>query len=224
MQTGTGAFEAQHVVLNLTHWDAAKLVAPGLARPLEREVRRHPDAWAACTLYLGVEDVFGDAAPYHQVLLDAPMRSSGGQAVFVTLSRRDDRLAAPEGQRAVTMSCHTPAREWEALSDAEHDERKGLVADELLGALARAFPAVRTAHKPVVMPGTPRTWASFTGRHGGRVGGLPFRFSTLARGYPSGALGVPGLARVGDTVFPGQSVPACAWGARRVVTRLLDPR
>jgi phytoene dehydrogenase-like protein len=183
-----GAFEARHVVLNLTHWDAARLVTPDLAGAFEREVRRHPDAWAACTLYLGVEDVFGpDVAPYHQVLLERPLPTSKADAVFVTLSRPDDRLAAPEGFRAVTLSCHTPARAWERLTDAEHHAWKGRVADELLGALAQAFPAVRTAAKPVVMPGTPRTWASFTGRAGGRVGGLPFSFATLRRGYPSGA-------------------------------------
>jgi phytoene dehydrogenase-like protein len=53
------------------------------------------------------------------------------------------------------------------------------------------------------------------------VGGLPFSYDSLLQGYPSGLTPVPGLARVGDTVFPGQSVPACAWGARRVVKALL---
>jgi phytoene dehydrogenase-like protein len=119
------------------------------------------------------------------------------------------------------MSCHAPARAWEGLSDAEHAERKAKVSEEFLGALAVAFPRVASAEKRVVMPGTPRTWEGFTGRWGGRVGGLPFDFATLRRGYPTGRTSVPGLGRVGDTVFPGQSVPACAWGARRVVQELL---
>ncbi len=219
------ALDAQNVVLNVTHWDAAAVLDGALQDTFAGTVGRHPDSWAACTLYLGVRDVFDDdAAPYHQVLLERPMPASKGHSVFVTLSKRGDRLAAPDGWRAVTMSCHTPAREWEALEDVAHQHRKGLVAEEFVAALATVFPAVAPAEKAVVMPGTPRTWASFTGRRGGRVGGLPFSFSTLSRGYPTGASGVPGLVRVGDTVFPGQSVPACAWGARRVVKDLLERR
>ncbi len=222
VETKSGPLDAQRLVLNLTHWDAQRLAHPSLQPAFAGTTRRHPDAWAACTLYLGVEDVFGDdAAPYHQVVLDQPLPVSGGHSLFVTLSRRDDRSMAPEGFRAVTMSCHAPARAWEGLSDAEHAERKAKVSEEFLGALAVAFPRVASAEKRVVMPGTPRTWEGFTGRWGGRVGGLPFDFATLRRGYPTGRTSVPGLARVGDTVFPGQSVPACAWGARRVVQELL---
>lgn len=221
-ETTSGSLEAERAVLNLTHWDAQRLVSKELAPAFDGTVRRHRDAWAASTLYLGVRDVFdGDEAPYQQVILESPMPVSKGHAVFVTLSRRDDRLAAPDGFRAITMSCHTPAAEWEGLDDAAHAERKARVGEELLAALGSVFPSVVTAEKPVVMAGTPRTWASFTGRHGGRVGGLPFDFATLARGYPTGFTRVPGLVRVGDTIFPGQSVPACAWGARRVIARLI---
>ncbi len=221
VDTPSGGFDAQHLVLNLTHWDAQRLASPELAPVFAGTIKRHPDAWATCTQYLGIEDVFGpDAAPYHQVLLEQPLPVSGGHSVFVTLSRPDDRSMAPAGFRAVTMSCHAPARDWEGLSDAEHADRKAKVSEELLGALAVAFPAVQGASKPVVMPGTPKTWEGFTGRKGGRVGGLAFDYATLRRGYPTGRTGVAGLVRVGDTVFPGQSVPACAWGARRVISEL----
>lgn len=222
VETARGAFRAERLVLNLTHWDAQRLAAPELAGAFAGTVRRHPDAWATCTLYLGVEDVFpADATPYHQVMLEAPLPVTGARAAFVTLSKPEDRTMAPAGFRAVTMSVHTPARAWDGLDDAQHAERKAQVAEELLGALTRAFPRVKTAQRPVVMPGTPRTWLGFTGRSAGRVGGLPFDFATLRRGYPTGRTSVPGLVRVGDTVFPGQSVPACAWGARRVVGELL---
>ncbi len=220
--TDGGAVEADRVVMNLTHWDAQRLVEPALAPAFAGTARRHPEAWAACTLYLGVRDVFApDAAPYFQLVLDAPLPVSGAHGLFVTLSRVDDRAMAPEGFRAVTVSCHVPARAWEGLTDEVHAERRQRVADELLTCLAAHFPGLAAAEKRVVLPGTPRTWEAFTGRAGGRVGGLPFDFRTLRAGYPTGRTGVPGLWRVGDTVFPGQSVPACAWGARRVVAELL---
>jgi len=221
VQTSSGALEGEQLVLNLTHWDAQRLASDELKREFAGTVRRHPDAWATFTLYLGVQDVFGpDVAPYHQVVCE-PLPASGAHSLFVTLGRADDRTMAPEGFRAVTVSCHTPARAWEGLSDEAHAEKKAKATEELMRELERVFPALAGAEKRVVMPGTPRTWEGFTGRQGGRVGGLPFDFATLRRGFPTGRTSVPGLVRVGDTVFPGQSVPACAWGARRVVTELL---
>jgi phytoene dehydrogenase-like protein len=221
--TAAGPVEADRALLNLTHWDAQRLVEPALEAAFTGTVRRHPDAWAACTLHLGVRDVFApDAAPYFQLVLDAPLPVTGAHALFVTLGRADDRTVAPEGFRAVTVSCHVPARDWEPLDDAAHAERKARVGEELVTCLAAHFPGLGAAEKPVVLPGTPRTWQGFTGRRGGRVGGLPFDWRTLRAGYPTGRTSVPGLWRVGDTVFPGQSVPACAWGARRVVREVLS--
>jgi len=219
------AYEADAVVLNLTHWDAARLVVePSVRAQLERTAIRHPDAWSACSLYLGVKDVFEDGPPYHQLLLERPLPSTGAHSLFVTVTPRDDG-AAPEGYRAVTVSCHTRAAPWFTLSDAEHVVAKGQVGEEILAVLAEHFPGLREAPKPVVSPGTPRTWQAFTGRMQGRVGGLPFTFETLRQGYPSGKTRAPTLVRVGDTTLPGQSVLAVAWGARRTalaLTRILS--
>lgn len=202
-----GEHQSERLVLNLTHWDAHRLASDDLKRAFAGTVKRHRDAWATCTLYLGVEDVFGDdVAPYHQLVVDQPLKGIGAQSTFATLG------AGPKGFRAVTMSTH-------ARSDLNVD--KNVISETLIDALSTMFPAVRDAAKPVVMPGTPNTWQSFTGRSGGRVGGLPFDFATIAKGFPSGRTNVDRLVRVGDTVFPGQSVPACAWGARRVVGELL---
>ncbi|MGV3621046.1 MAG: phytoene desaturase family protein [Archangium sp.] len=203
----TGQHEAENLVLNLTHWDAHRLASDELKSEFAGTVKRHRDAWATCTLYLGVEDVFGDdVAPYHQLVVDEPLRGIGAHSTFATLS------PGPAGFRAVTMSTH-------ARSDVNVD--KNVVSEVLIDALTTMFPAVKEAQKPVVMPGTPTTWQNFTGRTGGRVGGLPFDFATIRNGFPSGRTGMRGLVRVGDTVFPGQSVPACAWGARRVISELV---
>lgn len=225
VQTPTGAWASERLVLNLTHWDALRLASDELKPGFEATVRRHPDAWATFTLYLGVRDVFGEAlAPYQQVVCERPLAVSGARSLFVTLGRADDRSMAPEGFRAVTVSCHVPARAWEGVGDEAHAEKKAAVTAELLEALAAVFPTLAGAEKRVVMAGTPRTWEGFTGRWGGRVGGLAFDWGTLRRGFPTGRTSVPGLVRVGDTIFPGQSVPACAWGARRVVNELLARR
>ena len=54
VETPSGAFDAEHLVLNLTHWDAQRLASPELTAAFAGTVKRHPEAWGACTLHLGV--------------------------------------------------------------------------------------------------------------------------------------------------------------------------
>jgi phytoene dehydrogenase-like protein len=152
-------------------------------------------------------------------VLERAMPTSGARSLFVTLQPKDG-ASAPEGFRAVTVSCHTRPGPWFRLSDAEHAEAKAKVAEEILSALEATFPGLRGAERPVASAATPKTWQSFTGRAQGRVGGLPFTFDTLRRGYPTGRTREPTLVRVGDTTLPGQSVLAVAWGARRTALEL----
>jgi phytoene dehydrogenase-like protein len=219
VHTAAGAYDADAVVLDLTHWDAARIVKGDAARSFEREATRHPAAWGACCLYLGVRDV-EDASPYTQVLLDRPLATTSARSVFVTTSARGDAAFAPDGWRSITASCHAPTSAWDAMDNDAHAAAKAAIAEELLAALATRWPRLASAEKAVTMSATPRTWASFTGRASGRVGGLPFTFRTMRRGYPGGLAGPRTLVRVGDTVFPGQSVVAVAWGARRVALAL----
>ena len=215
--TDDGHFDADAVVLDLTHWDAERIVQGAAKATFTRERGRHPSAWGACCIYLGVEDVLGnDARPYTQIVLPEPLPSTRAGSVFATVSPANDASFAPHGYRAITASCHTRVEAWETLSTAGHDERKAQVKSDMLGALTARWPALRDAQTKVAMVATPRTWTTFTGRELGRVGGLPFTRSTLVRGYPTGSTGSRTLVRVGDTVFPGQSVAAVAWGARRV--------
>jgi phytoene dehydrogenase-like protein len=108
------------------------------------------------------------------------------------------------------------------MDDAAHAAFKQRVERAIHGALHHTFPALAGAREHRALAATPRTWAKFTGRAHGRVGGLPFTFGTLARRYPSGLTRSPRLVRVGDTVFPGQSVVAVATGARRVARVLAE--
>jgi phytoene dehydrogenase-like protein len=216
-------FDAEAVVLDLTHWDAARLCAGEPGAFFGRAARRHAEGWATCTLYAGVRDVFDEnERVYHQIVPAGPLPTSGAHSAFVTVAPRSDPTLAPPGARAITVSCHTRAEAWFALGEAELARAKEALERELWAAVVRALPALEGVEPAVRTTATPRTWLSFTGRSLGRVGGLPLTRATLARGYPTGLTPFAGLARVGDTVFPGQSVVAVAWGARRVTARLVE--
>ncbi len=220
---GGASFDADAVVLNLTHWDAARLCSGPAGAYFARSAKRHAEGWGTCTLYAGVPDRFDvGAKTYHQIVLPAPLPSSGAHSIFATLSPRSDPTLAPPGHRSITVSCHARAEAWFALGEADLARQKDALERELWAALCGALPALEGVEPAASMVATPRTWRSFTGRSLGRVGGLPLTRATLVRGYPSGLTPFAGLVRVGDTVFPGQSVVAVAWGARRVAARLLE--
>jgi phytoene dehydrogenase-like protein len=70
-----------------------------------------------------------------------------------------------------------------------------------------------------VLPASPRTFERFTGRPEGLVGGVPRRAGAgqyLRFGNPEL---LPGLALVGDSVFPGQSTLAAALGGWKAAER-----
>jgi phytoene dehydrogenase-like protein len=83
--------------------------------------------------------------------------------------------------------------------------------DRLLAAAERVLPGLRQAAR-LILPGTPVTFARFTGRYRGWVGGFPQ--TSLWRAWPPRL--APGLWMVGDSIFPGQSTAAVALGGLRV--------
>jgi phytoene dehydrogenase-like protein len=86
----------------------------------------------------------------------------------------------------------------------------------LLDAAEMILPNLKT-HTHLAMPGTPIKFQRFTNRSLGWVGGFPQTNMFRVRN--------PRIAEniwlVGDSIFPGQSVPAVALGGMRVANAVL---
>jgi C-3',4' desaturase CrtD len=219
LRTKRGDVFARGVVSNLTVWDLAGIAAGEMGEHFARAAGRRAEAWGALTLYLGVEDTFGDdPALHHQVLFDDPLPVAGGQSVFVSLSPRGDALRAPDGFRAVTVSAHTPVDPWWSGDRDRYDDTKRLVADAILDRVAGSSGLGRL-RVDALLVGTPRTFVRYTHRLLGRVGGVPTTFSALARPLAP-TTPFPSFYLVGDTVYPGQGIPAVVLGALNVVSRV----
>ena len=217
-------FPADVVIANLPPWNLARLLgddAPDVLRG--RRWRALPPrprgVWGAFMLYVGLD---GAAVPdefplHHQVVRGEPMGE--GNTLFLSLSPAWDAGRAPEGRRALTMSTHTDLAPWWDLHSGDRDAyeaRKREYTDRVLDAAQVALPGLREA-AGLVLPGTPVTFQRFTRRLWGWVGGFPQTSLTRAWGPRLG----PGLWLVGDSVFPGQSVPAVALGGMRVSRAIL---
>ena len=157
-----------------------------------------------------------NTALHQQVIARRPLGE--GNSVFLSLSPAWDEQRAPQGKRALTISTHTALTPWwQAFADPDtYQARKQTYLDNVLEIAERAIPGLRQSAE-LILPGTPITFQRFTRRAFGWVGGFPQTNLLQAWGPRLGQ----NLWMVGDSIFPGQSVPAVALGGLRVAQALL---
>jgi phytoene dehydrogenase-like protein len=209
---------ADVLICNLSPHDAATILGDSAPSSLH-QLTVPDDGWGAFILYVGLDDsiVPNNFALHHQVIVREPMGE--GNTVFLSLSAANDASRAPSGKRALTISTHTRLKPWWQLFEHDrvaYDARKDEYMQRLLDAAKIVLPNLRK-HTHLVMPGTPITFQRFTYRSLGWVGGFPQTNLFRVRS-PRVA---KGMWLVGDSIFPGQSVPAVTLGGMRVANAVL---
>jgi phytoene dehydrogenase-like protein len=212
-------FFADAVVLNQTPWNAARLIEANKNRVLSSIGKLPADGWGAFVIYAGVDSKFVPRVfpEHHQIIQSEPLGE--GESVFLSISPAWDKTRAPEGKRAVTISTHTRLGEWWNIyreNRPEYEERKASYTERIIDVVQKVFPGLSSSAE-LVLPGSPVTFQRFTRREKGWVGGFPQ--TNLFRTWDPKL--APGLWLVGDSIFPGQSVPAVTLGGLRVAERLI---
>jgi phytoene dehydrogenase-like protein len=174
--------------------------------------------WGAAMLYLVIDSkAVEDEGAHHLQLIDDERASfTEGNHVFCSVSAADETGRAPEGQRTVTVSTHVPMSHLQTLGPEERGDYVASVQQRMRNTMAARAPEL-LEHAKFDMTASPRTFARFTGRHLGYVGGVPRRVGW--KHYRPRALwpreAAPGLYLVGDSVLLGQSTLAVALGGAR---------
>lgn len=205
------------LLANLTPWSLDDLLGDFSPKQLKREVKNHAPGWGAFALHIGVR---ADALPdgmtdHHQIISNYEGALGEGRSIFMSFSPEWDKSRAPAGYRAVTVTTHTKVQHWWDVLAENHDEyaaHKQVYTDMLLMEIEKVFPGFR-AGIDLLLPGSPVTYAFYTDRHKGMVGGFPQRSLLAARGPRTG---IRNLRLVGDSIFPGQSTAGVTLGAIRV--------
>jgi len=213
------SFPADIVILNLPPWNIGELFEGQLPAKIRALPDLIHDSWGAFTVYLGVKDRIVPAGYplHHQRIVQEPMRE--GNSIFLSISPVWDTGRAPGGKRAITISTHTLLEPWWNLYSSDPDAysaRKEEYTEKITGAAEDILPGI-TANAELVLPGTPVTFQRFTNRAFGWVGGFP-QINLFQNWGPR--LG-KNIWMVGDTIFPGQSVPAVSLGGLRVANSIL---
>lgn len=210
--------EGDWFIANVTPWSLLDLLGAAAPDSLRQELSGRAPTWGAFTLYLGLDarTLPPGAADHHQVIVDAKQPLGEGNSVFISLSDPEDGTRAPAGKRAATLSTHTRVEPWwrlrQGVDKDAYEKQRAAYTSRLLNAAEVAVPGIKEASE-LILPGTPVTFAFYTRRAQGMVGGFPQHSLFRARGPQTG---IWNLRLVGDSVFPGQSTAGVTVGAMRV--------
>jgi C-3',4' desaturase CrtD len=197
-------FTGRAVVSNLPTANLRSLLDGPPGTRLERASHQYVQPWGAVVLYAAL-DAAGLAGPlpqYHQLVERYDATLEDGGSCFLS-------VFGPEGNRhpntaRLTVSTHTRVDRWWHLPNRlAYQEAKAVIGERLLNAVERVLPDVRRRIRFAEVS-TPRSYWRWTGRHEGRVGGVPqaLRYANLRA--QSHRTGLDGLYQCGDSIFPGQ--------------------
>lgn len=214
---------APQVVANLLPQGLRELLGEqeGVLPPLDALAARVRGGWSAAMLYLRLRPgALSRAQAHHlELVADTGAPFVEGNHVFCSISATDEGRCE-DGGRTVTVSTHLPAGALRGLPEPEQAAKVSQVQENMRQTLRALAPELWAA---VVgeMPASARTWARFTRRDEGLVGGVP---RVVGLSHYSGLWPHPvrsGLFLVGDSVFPGQSALAAALGGHSLARTLL---
>ncbi|HZG39240.1 MAG TPA: C-3',4' desaturase CrtD [Nodosilinea sp.] len=228
---------ADHVVANVTVQNLVQLLGDGNSfrdhrfesvgersvnralRGYRRRVEALPSGSGAFVLYLGVDRaaIPADCPPHLQFFYNYDGPIAENNTLFVSVSRPGDGRA-PEGRATIVASSFTDIAPWWQTDD--YEALKQAYIDGAIERLSSYFDLEgdRIIH---VEAATPRTFARFTARDRGIVGGLGMRVSTFGPFGFANRTPVPGLWLVGDCTHPGEGTAGVSYSAQTAVKQIL---
>lgn len=185
-----------------------------------------PPSSSAFVVYLGVtqEALPQDCPPHLQFFYDPQGPIAENNSLFVSVSHPGDGRA-PAGCATITASSFTKGEDWWQLgADPQADRRAyqarkahyTATALERLGQFFHLTPDT-LIHQEAA---TPRTFARYTARHRGIVGGVGQRRWTFGPWAIATRTPVGGLWLVGDSTHPGEGTAGVSYSALMAVRQV----
>ncbi|XP_030512490.1 prolycopene isomerase, chloroplastic [Rhodamnia argentea] len=209
-------FFAKTIISNATRWDTFGKLLKGENLPKEeREFQtRYVKAPSFLSIHMGVkaEVLPQDTDCHHFVLEDTWSRLEEPYgSIFLSIPTILDPSLAPEGHHILHIFTTSSIEEWQGLPQKEYEEKKQLVADEIIRRLeTKLFPGLKSSIAFMEV-GTPKTHRRYLARDEGTYGPMPRNVPKGLLGMPFNTTSIDSLYCVGDSCFPGQGVIAVAF-------------
>ncbi|MDJ0733662.1 MAG: C-3',4' desaturase CrtD [Nostocaceae cyanobacterium] len=207
-----------HVVANVTVQNLVKLLGEKTPRGYKKRVQKLPPASGAFVVYLGVDAsaIPPECPPHLQFMYDAHGPIGENNSLFVSVSHPGDGRA-PTGKGTIIASSFVDAEPWWETEDYE-----GLKQEYTKDAIARLAKFFYLKPETIihVEAATPRTFARYTARDQGIVGGIGQRLSTFGPFGFANRTPIQDLWLVGDSTHPGEGTAGVSYSALTVVRQI----
>jgi len=221
---------ADEVVANVTVQNLVKLLGEQVPQGYKRRVDKLPPASGAFVIYLGVDQsaIPAGCPPHLQFLYDYEGPIGENNSLFVSVSRPGDGRA-PEGKATIIASSFTDAQMWWQGSKEDYDALKQQYIEDAIARLGQYFylkPETRrsqTHYRSAIIhqeAATPRTFAYYTGRDQGVVGGIGQRIPTFGPFGFATRTPINNLWLVGDSTHPGEGTAGVSYSALTAVRQI----
>lgn len=210
---------ADHVVANVTVQNLMQLLGEQAPAGYQRRVEKLPTASGAFVIYLGVDHsaIPPDCPPHLQFLYTYDEAIGENNSLFVSVSHAGDGRA-PDGKATVIASSFTDPNLWWG-DDRAYAKLKQHYTE---GAIARLGEFFTLNEQTLVYQeaATPRTFARYTGRDRGVVGGIGQRVPTFGPFGFANRTPVDRLWLVGDSTHPGEGTAGVSYSALTAVRQI----
>jgi C-3',4' desaturase CrtD len=218
---------ADEVVANVTVQNLVKLLENKeetrklvSLQSYKRRVDKLPPASGAFVIYLGVDQsaIPADCPPHLQFLYDYERPIGENNSLFVSVSHPGDGRAL-EGKATIIASSFTDAAMWWRGSKEDYEALKQQYIE---GAIARLGQYFYLKPETIIHQesATPRTFAQYTGRDQGIVGGIGQRIPTFGPFGFATRTPLKHLWLVGDSTHPGEGTAGVSYSALTAVRQI----
>ncbi len=206
--------EADQVVANVTVNDFVRLLGDEAPKGYSNRVASLKPASVAFVVYLGVDRAaIPDHCPPHLQFLEAGDKP---HSLFVSVSKEGDGRA-PLGRSTIIASEFTDAAVW--YSDDDYQLLKQKFTERAIAQLSEYF-HLNEQTIIHVEAATPQTFARYTGRDRGIVGGVGMRVSTFGPFGFANRTPLKNIWLVGDSTHPGEGTAGVSYSALTVVNQI----
>ncbi|MDV2996080.1 MAG: 4,4'-diapophytoene desaturase (4,4'-diapolycopene-forming) [Chroococcidiopsis sp. SAG 2025] len=212
---------ADEIVANVTVQNLVQLLGRNAPQGYKQRVDKLPEASGAFVVYLGVDEtaIPPGCPPHLQFMYDRNGAIGENNSLFVSVSRAGDGRA-PEGKGTIIASSFVDPKPWWRSEDIEdYRAMKEKYTREAIARLGQFFHLTPETilHQEAA---TPRTFARYTARDRGIVGGIGQRVPTFGPFGFANRTPVKNLWLVGDSTHPGEGTAGVSYSALTVVRQI----
>ncbi|MBO3462515.1 C-3',4' desaturase CrtD [Aetokthonos hydrillicola Thurmond2011] len=209
---------ADHIVANVTVQNLVQLLGENAPRGYKQRVEKLPKPSGAFVVYLGVDEsaIPAGCPPHLQFMYNADGPIGENNSLFVSVSRLGDGRA-PKGKATIIASSFVDPEKW--LGTEDYEALKQQYTSDAIAHLGKFF-YLKPETIIHVEAATPRTFARYTARDRGIVGGIGQRIPTFGPFGFANRTPINHLWLVGDSTHPGEGTAGVSYSALTVVKQI----